>query len=111
MNRPKLTIRDNRRDSSPKARAEGLVEVHRLAPMVEAAKAAQDARRRELLSDPEFLRLHAERVALEAARDAARGRAHYYRFDAVENCGFFNAVRGQGDSRTEALEKAKGGKE
>lgn len=79
-----------------------------------AAKAARDARRAELLRDPEYQRLVAEANAASKAADKAAS-CHHWRRVTVGYCsdvgglGFFH-VKGQGDNWQEAIDAARAAK-
>lgn len=91
-----------------KAHAATLVEAR------DAAKAARDARRAELLRDPEFVRLCDEaRTAIDAC-DKAVGRCHARRVTVgyvggAAGLSFFH-VAGEGDNWQEAVDAAKASK-
>lgn len=70
-----------------------------------AAKGAAEARRAELLSDPEYRRLLAEQGAAYRAREAVRGGG--YRITVGIDMGFAFEVRAEGDNWAEVVRALK----
>lgn len=72
----------------------------------DAAKAAMEARRDELLRDPEYCRLTAEYVALRDEVAKMAGRQSSYRINVGRNVGgMFFSIRAQGDTWDEVFKK------
>lgn len=72
-----------------------------------AAKAARDARRAEILKDPEYVRLCAEAEVAEKANSKAQSALLSRRVTVGRTLGIFFEVKGEGDNWHEAVEKAK----
>ena len=88
-----------------------LAKVPELKAAAETAKAARDARRAELLKDPEYLRLSAAAQAAEAAANKARSCYHVRRvsvgkINGAAGLSFFH-IEGQGDNWQEAIDDAR----
>ena len=71
---------------------------------------ARDARREELLKDPEYVRLHALAKEAVEARQSAAGRIYSRRVTVGKIEGGFFIVKGDGDNWAEAVAQAKGEK-
>lgn len=102
-----------RRDDAPigEAREELGATLEGLHAAVESARAARDARRAELLKDPEYMRLCEAAKAASAAADKASGDYRSRRVTVgwvsnVAGLGLFN-VTGEGDNWHEAIEAAR----
>lgn len=74
------------------------------------AIAKRDARRNELLKDPEYVRLLEEAKAAVTARQEAAGKIYTRRVTIGVISGGFFIVKGDGDNWAEAIAKAKGEK-
>lgn len=81
-----------------------------LLPELKAAQAraseAAEARRVELLQDPEYVRLAAESIAARKALDVARGHASYFRITVGRNSGLAFHVVAEADNWADAVRKA-----
>ena len=73
----------------------------------DAAKAAMEARRAELLSDPEYLRLCVEYRAAREEADKTLGRIHHRRVTVGHINGLFFTVVAEGDNWQDAIDNAK----
>jgi hypothetical protein len=67
------------------------------------AKERMDARRRELLSDPEYKRLFAEWSALERKRDEVTCKSFRYQVSVGRHNGLGTVVEAQGDTWAEVF--------
>lgn len=72
-----------------------------------AAKEAAENRRRELLQDPEYQRLLAEKKAADDERDRTSGTTRHMRITVGKVSGMFFQVTGEGDTWDEALAEAR----
>lgn len=86
-------------------RAVASAEFQRLRPLVEAAKAARDARYRELLQDPKYRELVAEHDALRKELQEAGSQSRRYAITAGKDMGLFFSVAAEGDTWPEVLEQ------
>jgi hypothetical protein len=76
-----------------------------LADVTAQAKAALDARRAELLRDPDYLRLKAAWVAAHKEHSEAFSRARRHRVCIGRSNGIFNVVLAEGDNWQDAIDK------
>lgn len=109
----KLYWRESKEASSPEARAAASYDAERLKAEYDTAKAAKDAKYRELLSDPDYVALAAKAKELHDALENARWRAMYRRVNVGTTNGMFATIWTSGDNwaevvrEVEAQQKAK----
>lgn len=99
-------IRADRDLSSPERRAAALERSRALKASEDTAAAALEARRAELLSDPEYQRLLKEWRATKAQRAALSSEACYYKFRVGRADRLFAHVLGHGDTWEQAFDDA-----
>lgn len=89
------------KDEREAARARG----PELRAAAKAAQEAMEARRREILKDPEYLRLRAEYEAAEKASKDNGAITRWYPITVGLNRGLFFEVKADGDTWAEVFEK------
>lgn len=104
---PTVTWRYSETAPTAEEREAMLATLPALQTAYESARDAAEARRRQLLSDPEYLRLAAAGQAARKALGSAQGRASYYRVQIGKSNGMFNHILAEGDNWQDAIDKLK----
>ena len=85
----------------------------RLPDLIAAQKVAEElaeARRREVLKDPEYVALRDEAVRLRKERERTSGVARWFRVEACHSMGIGYSVKASGDTFAEVVEKLENGR-
>lgn len=112
---PKFHWQEDKRPSSPEARASASTEAQRIKGERDAAKLELEEMRRRLLSDPDYQALSAKVVWLNKELDNARWAACHHRIDVGTLNEIFFMVKAHGDNwadvvrKVEAMQAAKVG--
>lgn len=99
--------RINKAAPKPGARAEAEALMPSLRERATRAREAMEARRMELLQDPEYQRLRAEYKEACDARDTTSATVRCKRITVGKNSSMFFLITGEGDTWEEALEAAR----
>lgn len=96
-------------ESAPKAeeREEIGAALPGLAAALELARKAREARKAELLKDPEYVRLREAVELADKAHSKALSRWHQWRVVVGKSTGIFFEVTAQGDNWQDAIDKAR----
>jgi len=102
---PKMAFREDPRAPSAERRAEALQNLPAMRQALEAADAACNRRREELLADPLYRELTEKRAQARALHDAERRVAFRYRLTVGTATGWSFAVKAQGDTWADVIEE------
>lgn len=103
----KATWRYNEKAPKADEREEIKTQLPALTAAKNEAKEACDQRRKELLQDPEYVRLRAAWQSAERAADNALSLMHSYRVCVGTTNGMFFHVTAQGDNWQDTIDKAR----